>query len=106
MPVIQCIVIRKVHHPCVAQLLATFEAAQGVPGLLFEGGLVPARGEVFGLRLLQARACSSKAGKNAIVERCYRVLEQVAVALEYLHYRGIVHLELSLDTVMVSGWME
>ncbi len=40
-------------------------------------------------------------GKNMLLERCRRILEQVGIALEHLHRKGLVHMELSLDTVMV-----
>ena len=36
-----------------------------------------------------------------LLERCRRILEQVGIALEHLHRKGLVHMELSLDTVMV-----
>lgn len=83
---------RKVYHPCIAHLIGSFESQRGIPGLVLEEGLVPARKEVFGFRLL-ARASLETKGRNAIMDRCSRVLEQVRLVAgaESIKY----HLEIS-----------
>ena len=113
------------------KLLGTFQASRGIPGFILEPGLFRARRELFGFKviifyfstiplafsakfflqklnycrmtfyhLFQALPRRSK-GKNMLLERCRRILEQVGIALEHLHRKGLVHMELSLDTVMV-----
>ena len=88
---------RRVKHPHVVKFLGTFEVARGMPAFLLEPCLVRARQELFGYKGIPRRS----RGKNMFLERCRRFLEQVGMALEYMHCKGMVHMELSLDTVMV-----
>ena len=70
----------------------------GVPALVLEPHLVPARQELFGFRAWPRHS----RGRYVLVERARACLEQTAMGLEHLHLKGLVHLELSLDSVMVG----
>ena len=88
---------RKVKHPHIVKLFGTFEAARGLPAFIVEPNMVRARQELFGFKALPGKS----KGKYMLLERTKRFLEQVSIGLEYLHVKGLVHLELSLDSVMV-----
>ena len=89
---------RRLKHPNIVRYHGSFECQRGIPGFILEAGLVRARQELFGFRSLPRRS----KGKNVLLERCRRILEQVGMGLEYMHAKGLVHMELSLDTVMVG----
>ena len=69
-----------------------------MPAFVLEACTVRARQELFGYKGIPRRS----KGKNMFLERCRRFMEQVGMGLEYIHCKGLVHMELSLDTVMVS----
>ena len=55
----------------------TFEAERGIPGYLLEPQLVRARLELFGFRALPRQS----KGRNVLMERCRKILEQVTSQL-------------------------
>ena len=71
--------------------------APGVPGYILEPKLTRARKEIFGYKALPKKSQA----RYMQAERGRRVLEQVAMATEFLHFKRLVHMELSLDTVML-----
>jgi hypothetical protein len=89
--------LRKVRHPHIVKMIGSYEERRGVPSFILEPNLVKARQELFGFKALPRKS----KGINMLLERAKRFLEQVAIGLEYLHIKGLVHMELSLDTIML-----
>lgn len=85
-------------HPHIVKLIGAYEERQGIPSFILEPNLVKARQELFGFKALPRKS----KGINMLLERAKRFLEQVAIGLEYLHIKGLIHMELSLDTIMVG----
>ncbi|KAK2148553.1 hypothetical protein LSH36_491g00039 [Paralvinella palmiformis] len=90
--------LRRTRHPNVAIFLGTYQKDKGIPGILLQGKLTKARQELFGFRALP----KASRGRHVLMERCRKILEQVGMGLEYLHFRGLVHMEVSLDTIMIE----
>ncbi|CAD5110779.1 DgyrCDS145 [Dimorphilus gyrociliatus] len=88
-------ILKRVKHPYVAFLLGSLPV-ENAPALLIEQHLKSARSFAWRRRV-------PKAGRIHTLSVGRRILEQTSLALEFLHTKKLVHIEVRLDSIMIDA---
>ena len=78
---------------CIPEVIGIMKTSQCAPALIFSGKLISAR---------EHYQLTSTANENTLQVERKAFMENICKALMFLHINQMVHVEISLDSVMVS----
>lgn len=81
----------------VPKLLGVIQNVGTLPTLVFDGDLMPAR-----LKYCCQASQAETVADGHHFKDCHVLIDSLSGALSWLHKKGLVHIELSLDSVLVS----
>ena len=81
----------------VPRLLAVLQDKKGMPALVFDGEYFPARQS-----FSRGKQSKGKVGRRQYLISCQNLVESLSQALSWLHLEHLVHMEVSLDSVLVG----